>query len=251
MGHLETKAPKLKSLQDLTIIEAWDNETNAPKYVTFYHVTAEEELWFGQSSKNKRDLNLDDYREAMERVPDEDVYPEIPTDIKLTTLPEDKIDCPVYIKRPGINCYETMQGTPFVVKALLDETLIMEKICKTQQHPNIIKYYGCRTARGRITSIILKKYEYTLSQYVHQPGCFQLIDKPAFINALESALDYIHSLGLAHNDINPDNIMIAEDGKAPILIDFGSCAPFGKPLQSLGTAGWYEERQKGITMNLL
>ena len=28
---------------------------------------------------------------------------------------------------------------------------------------------------------------------------------------------------------------------APVLIDLGSCQPFGKRLQSLGTEGWYEE----------
>lgn len=27
----------------------------------------------------------------------------------------------------------------------------------------------------------------------------------------------------------------------PVLIDFGSCQPFGHRLQSLGTRGWYEE----------
>ena len=30
-------------------------------------------------------------------------------------------------------------------------------------------------------------------------------------------------------------------GGMPVLIDFGSCQPFGKHLQSLGTKGWYEE----------
>lgn len=52
-------------------------------------------------------------------------------------------------------------------------------------------------------------------------------------------MDYLHSLGLAHNDINPDNIMV-RDGE-PVLIDFGSCQPFGARLQSLGTRGWYDE----------
>ena len=74
----------------------------------------------------------------------------------------------------------------------------------------------------------------------HQPA-FQHLDKAEFIKALQSAVEYIHSLGLAHNDINPDNIMVAEDGTTPILIDFGSCALFGGPLQSLGTEGWYEK----------
>jgi len=44
--------------------------------------------------------------------------------------------------------------------------------------------------------------------------------------------------GLAHNDINPYNIMVKDYN--PILIDFGSCQPFGGRLQSLGSPGWYE-----------
>lgn len=60
------------------------------------------------------------------------------------------------------------------------------------------------------------------------------------MDSLRSAVDYIHSLGLAHNDINPDNIMIGEDG-LPVLVDFGSCAPYGERLESLGSEGWYEE----------
>lgn len=236
-GQPRPKAPKLTSLRDLTIIEAWDCEKNAPKYVTFYLVTDDEELWFGQSSKNKRELTLDEYHEALERVPDGEIYPEIPPDIELTIAPDD-IDGPVYIKRPGLNSYEEMKGTSHVVKAVLDETLIMEKICKTQ-HPNIIKYYGCRTRRGRITSILLEEYEYTLSQYIHEPD-FQHLDKDRFVDALESAVAYIHSLGLAHNDISPLNIMVGEDG-LPVLIDFGSCAPYGQRLQSLGSPGWCEK----------
>ncbi|WQF76676.1 Putative protein kinase [Colletotrichum destructivum] len=197
-------AAKSTSLQDLTVIEAWDSETNAPKYVTFYHITDEAELGFGQSSKNKRELTLDEYY------------------IELTTAP-DSMDCPVYIKRPSLNCYETMKGTPYVPRAVLDETLILEKISKTP-HPNIVKHYV------RL---------HTLSQYINQPA-FQHLDKARFLEALVSAVAFIHSLGLAHNDINPDNIMIGEDG-LPVLLDFGSCAPYGQKLQSLGTRGWYEK----------
>ncbi len=51
-------------------------------------------------------------------------------------------------------------------------------------------------------------------------------------------MDYLLSLRLAHNDINPDNIMVKNG--APVLIDFGSCQPFGKRLQPLGAEGWYE-----------
>jgi tRNA A-37 threonylcarbamoyl transferase component Bud32 len=68
---------------------------------------------------------------------------------------------------------------------------------------------------------------------------FSSLAKFKFIEAFESAVDYLHSLALAHNDINLDNIIV-KDG-TPVPIDFGSTQPFGKRLQSLGTKGWYEE----------
>jgi hypothetical protein len=33
---------------------------------------------------------------------------------------------------------------------------------------------------------------------------------------------------------------MVKDG-LPVLIDFGSCQPFGERLQSCGTPGWFEE----------
>ncbi|KAM5365148.1 hypothetical protein ACJZ2D_011135 [Fusarium nematophilum] len=114
-----------------------------------------------------------------------------------------------------------MRGSDYVPQALLAETLIMEQLAKAQ-HPNIVRYHGCRTP----------------TQFATTPD-FEQLDRASFIDALESAVDYVHSLGLAHNDINPDNIMIR--GGKSVLIDFGSCQPVGKGLQSLGTPGWYQE----------
>lgn len=64
------------------------------------------------------------------------------------------------------------------------------------------------------------------------------LDKAAFLGALESALAHLHNLGLAHNDLNPANILISETGM-PVLTDFDSCRPVGqKLLYSRGTPGW-------------
>lgn len=233
----EREPPTITSLRDLTIIEAWDSGANAPKYITFYHVTNNEEVYFGQSSKNKRGMTPAEYRAALEHIKDDEIYPEVPTDIQLTIAPEGLDDSSAFVKRPGLNCYETMKGSNFIPKALLEETLVMEHLSKSP-HPSIIGYYGCRVRRGRITAILLERLDQTLTQCASTPG-FQQLDKAKFVEALESAVSHLHSLGLAHNDINPDNIMI-KDGM-PVLIDFGSCQPFGKRLQSLGTEGWYEE----------
>ncbi|KAI8947836.1 kinase-like domain-containing protein [Xylaria longipes] len=230
-------APPVTSFQDLTIIEAFDPGSNKPKYTTFYSLTPGDELFFGESTKGKRELSLEEYRALLKRVGDEEIYPQVPTNLQLTIAPAELDNSNAFIKRPGLNCYESMKGTNHVPKSVLDETTIMELVSKTP-HPNIIGYHGCRVKRGRITALVLELLDQTLTQY-KSDGKLQSLDKDAFISNLQSAVDYLHSLGLAHNDINPDNIMV-KDGM-PVLIDFGSCAPVGQRLQSLGTEGWYEE----------
>jgi len=234
---LAQSPPLITSLRDLTIIEAWDLETNTPKYVTFYYITQDEHVYFGKSSKNKREISLEEYSAALEPVQDDELYPAVPMEMTLTIAPADLDDHTAFVKRPGLICYEEMKGTSYIPNTLLNETTIMETISKSP-HPNIVKYHGCRVQRGRITSIIVERLEWTLTQYISKPA-FQLLNQAQFVAALQLAVDYLHSLRLAHNDINPDNIMI-KDG-LPILIDFGSCQPFGKPLQSLGTPGWCKE----------
>ncbi|KAI3319724.1 kinase-like domain-containing protein [Xylariaceae sp. AK1471] len=232
-----TDAPIIASLRDLTIIEAFDPEASKPKYTTFYILTREDELFFGESTKGKRELSLEEYRALLKRVSDEEIYPQVPADMQLTIAPADLDDSNAFLKRPGLNCYESMKGTNYVPKSVLDETTIMELVSKTP-HPNIIRYYGCHVKRGRITGLVLELLDQTLAQF-KSDGRLQSLDNDGFISALQSAVDYLHFLGLAHNDISPDNIMV-KDGM-PILIDFGSCAPVGQRLQSLGTHGWYEE----------
>jgi serine/threonine protein kinase len=117
----------------------------------------------------------------------------------------------------------------------------MEKVSKLH-HPNIIKYHGCHVRRGRITGIGLERLGETLTDYALErstSGASWDLDPDKFIAALQSALDALHSIGLAHNDINPNNIMVKNG--VPVLIDFGSCQPFGGDLQTLGSPGWYEE----------
>lgn len=156
----------------------------------------------------------------------------------LTITPAELDNVSAYIKRPDLSSHESFKGTNIVPKSVLDETLIMEKISKTPPPPHIIRYHGCRVHRGRITGIVLERLDKTLTQYIGEPEFAQLV-KVKFMDALDSAVTYLHGLGLAHNDLNPHNIMV-KDGM-PGLIDFGSCARFGGRLQSLGSPGWYEE----------
>lgn len=55
-------------------------------------------------------------------------------------------------------------------------------------------------------------------------------------------LQFIHSMGLAHNDLNPRNIMLDDDNKA-IVVDFDSCGREGEHVSKLGTDAWMSEDQ--------
>lgn len=103
-----------------------------------------------------------------------------------------------------------------------------------EPHPNIVRYHGVRVRRGRITGLVLDKYEKTLLEHVKAD---MELDEEKPLEVLELAVAHLHSLGLAHNDINPENVTIGH-GKRPILIDFGSCQPFGKRVLARGTQGW-------------
>ncbi|KAK4115649.1 kinase-like protein [Canariomyces notabilis] len=120
---------------------------------------------------------------------------------------------------------------------MLDELRALERIAQNP-HPNIIRYHGCRVRRGRITGIVLDRYEKNLDQYIQRVG--PLVDKAPFMDALEDAVRHLHSLGLAHNDINLSNIMVNDAGM-PVLVDFGSCKWIGARLgPSGGTPGFAE-----------
>ncbi|VUC22365.1 unnamed protein product [Clonostachys rosea] len=233
----DNKPQLVKSLQDLEIVESYDPGATKPKKTTFFHITKDEEVYFGKTSKSKFDTTIDEFNAALQRIPDEEIYPEAPKDVQLTIAPS-LTNEEAWVKRPGLTSYDSFRGTEFVPQSMLEETLIMERISRSP-HPTFVKYYGCHVTRGRITSIYLEWLDQTLAQAVGTPE-FDKLDKVKFIDAVKSALAHLHSLGLAHNDINPHNIMI-KDGM-PVLIDFGSCQSFGGRLQSLGTVGWCNEQ---------
>jgi len=73
------------------------------------------------------------------------------------------------------------------------------------------------------------------------------LNKIQFMQRLESAIQHLHSLNLAHNDLNPDNTLVNKSGM-PVLIDFGSTRVIGTKLgTSRGTKGWMDRgRDEGL-----
>ena len=190
-------------------------------------------MFHGQISKPKAEIHATEFTAALQRVPDATVFPVLPHDADITVAPDGSHEH--YIKRPNMAVYELYNEDDFLARVLLAEALIMERLAR-HPHPNIVRYHGVRVRRGRVTGLILDKHQSTLLDYV-KSGLD--LDEEIFLTTLDAAVAHLHSLGLAHNDINPENIMITFE-KLPILIDFGSCQEFGKRVLTQGTPGWVD-----------
>ncbi|MBW4571935.1 MAG: protein kinase [Tolypothrix carrinoi HA7290-LM1] len=93
----------------------------------------------------------------------------------------------------------------------------------------------------------------TLTQIVAAKGLLNETTVREILLRLLSVLNYVHSKGIIHRDIKPDNIILRSSDRKPILIDFGAVKETirsvvgtpGYPTQSLvmGTPGYMPSEQ--------
>jgi serine/threonine protein kinase len=236
----------IRSRQDLLLYRFFDATGTIWEQDTFFYITKDDRVFWGFTTRPRARLAA--MKAALKRIPDDRIYPKVPENTQLSIFAPGG-DALVasnpkmfHVKRPKLIYYYDFRDLPMRRQELVTETFIMKALAQLPRHPNIIRYHGCRVNRGYITGIVLERLEYDLRDFAKEPG-FHTLDKKSFIAKLRSAVDYLHSLGLAHNDIKPDNIMVRETPGAqpePVLIDFGSCAPFGCEPYSQGTPGWCE-----------
>lgn len=236
--------PQVTTFEDLTFLyEEYDKETGK-FHTTFTLFDKDDFAYFGSLGLPKRDINFEQLAFALTQVPDEHLVPEwTRSAVGLTKAPE-TLPSNFYVKRPDIDMYDVFQEhnvLNLIPKGLLEEAKVMEKLSQ-HSHPHIIRYHGCCVHRGRIVGLVLDRHSDTLAGYLkNKVGS---IDKKRFMQALESAIRHLHSLNWAHNDLNPDNILVDEAGM-PVLIDFGSAREIGAKLgASRGTKGWIDGEMK-------
>jgi len=235
---MDGQALPIKSTRDLSpLYEAFseeDDEDGNPIFVysSFGFITNEHIAYFGQSNLRKYQLTAKDIKESLKLLPDEDVYPKVPLNI---TVFSTSIDSNVFLKRPKLNT--AFIGTGLSSKLLLQEAETMELLMRNP-HPHIISYHGCMIKRGRLVGLVLDRYPMTLKQRIQEDARYFNIEN--CMSKITSVAHHLHSLGLAHNDLTPMNIMVNEHD-APFVIDYGSCQPFGSTLITGGTPGWIDE----------
>lgn len=237
-GALQDDVPNIRSKRDLTVLcEVEDAETGLFLRSTYGYVDRSDSAWFGRMpGVRKYDLTVADLERTLKRIPDEQIYP-IATPSITAVRPSEDDEHELYIKRPQLTGFDDPDVATLLPGLMIGEVEILE-LLKTQPHPNLVKYHGCTLRNGRITGIALERHEVLLLyRYEDRPLPF---DTAACIDGIRSGVRHLHSLGLAHNDLNPMNILL-DKNDVPIIIDFGSCRKFGEQLVSAGTPGWIDE----------
>ncbi|CAG8020086.1 unnamed protein product [Penicillium olsonii] len=159
----------------------------------------------------------------------------------------------LYLKTPSLTTY-TPRKPNLIRDAWLREVKTWELLRK-YPHPNIAKYHGCFVSEtGAIEAIYLTTYDQTLAQkvnpshlakgeFVYEKLETEKSTVDEWFRGIESGLRHLHTLGIVHNDINPNNIMF--EGETPVIIDFDSARPLGYSLDWVKmTYGWYNHETK-------
>ncbi|KAI0809158.1 kinase-like domain-containing protein [Irpex lacteus] len=102
-------------------------------------------------------------------------------------------------------------------------------------HPNICPFYGCVREGQQVTALALKRIPHAFP-YKWKKAEIP-VPKLNLLRGLKRGLDHLHSLGIAHNDINRNNVRL-DESFSPVIIDFNSALPEGTPLTVGGTPGW-------------
>ena len=150
-----------------------------------------------------------------------------------------------YRKSPAIMLLEDINPSTRTPGEDMLREAEMYEIIKQYPHPNICHYYGCIRNGQDLTAICLRKYKCSLRDAVRGGAP---VDRDVIVSGIAKGLQFLHdTIGLVHNDINPSNIMLDDQGH-PVIIDFDSCAPIGQDMdgRKTGTFGWVRKPEPRI-----
>jgi serine/threonine-protein kinase len=131
------------------------------------------------------------------------------------------------------------------------EAAILENLGETSDQ--IPKLYAYFPENGKFYLVQEWIEGQTLTNIIQSKGKLNEAIVREILLSLLSVLDYVHSKGIIHRDIKPDNIILRSQDNKPVLIDFGAVKetirtvinPSGNPVQSIviGTPGYMPSEQ--------
>ena len=181
-------------------------------------------------------------------IPSED-YP----NVKDQELKE-KISCDFIIKEKiGEGTFSTVKlainrqtGEKVAIKIMEKSKMIYEEdknrlereieVLKIIRHPNLIHLYS--VLKKDDTIYLIMKYIKGIELFDYIVNKTKLTEKEAcmFFQQIISGIEYLHKIKYIHRDIKPENILINEDTKELIIVDFGLCNSYSNSNKDLLTS---------------
>lgn len=103
----------------------------------------------------------------------------------------------------------------YVLDALDREAMILRKLL----HPNIITMYKVIN-RGKMFCLALELADEDLMELIERQGLLSEPVSRLIVRQIVLAVEYMHSKGVVHRDLKPNNVMMSRDGVVKV-IDFG------------------------------
>ncbi|KAF3810264.1 hypothetical protein GCG54_00002722 [Colletotrichum gloeosporioides] len=237
---MQPKLPAVHSLMDFnSLMESFEENENGDfkfKCTKFLLVDKDEHTaWIGSIEIPKKQVSLEQAISCLRRVPDTEIYPPSLPDADAVDASNFTLADDIWLKRPNIAVYNQVAGTSVIADEFLEEIAVYQRI-QQNPHPNLVEFKGCLQKNGRIVGVLLRRYSMTLSTrvegYGHAPVPIALL-----LEGIRAGVKHLHHLGFAHNDLNPENIVLDEQDR-PVIIDMGSAKLFGSELSQMGTPDW-------------
>lgn len=238
----QPRTPVVEDLNHLTdlreVVEQEDDGSLSFKHTKFTLFDEQNfTAWTGRVDLPKRHLTPEIATQSLQAIPDHEIYPLVPPGVASMEASEYVPSEDTWVKGLNIQAYNLTAGSAHVANQVLEEIKAYQLIA-ANPHSNLAEFRGCLTRDNRVVGILLKRYATTLKARV--AGQSQnTLDRETIVENIGSGLSHLHSLGMAHNDINPSNIMFDENDRL-VIIDLGASRQIGNMLSQTGTPGWNE-----------
>mmetsp|Transcript_69327 Transcript_69327/g.129510 ORF Transcript_69327/g.129510 Transcript_69327/m.129510 type:complete len:894 (-) Transcript_69327:102-2783(-) len=154
-------------------------------------------------------------------------------------------------KRNGqIMALKVMEKHPLLVRNMAHQVHREVRLQSIVRHPNILRLYDFLEDDSHIYMLMELATGGGLGELLHrQPG--RKLPEAAvakFFGQVADGVSYLHGRSIAHRDLKPDNILLADDGTAKIC-DFGWCVDLNEGFSRRTMCGTFDYMAPEVLLN--